>query len=227
MKCELQDREQKLDDFLLKKMTPEDSEAFEIHAFSCPECLEELRMREQMVRVMRDEDAGHKDREKSQTSLWAKRAASEASQARHRQTRWIYYVAAAAVIMVGVFLLNRSIDTERIDSSRFEVSPYLESIVTQTFQSSDVSITNVSPRLGANISSNVFKWQAQRGDQDFVGELALKILDNKENVIHSAVVQDSQYAFNNTLEPGLYYWTLEHQGQMIYLGKFFVGKPNN
>ncbi len=55
IKFEITDRDQRIDDFLLEKLSPEDADAFEIHLFGCPECFEELRLREQMVKLIKEE----------------------------------------------------------------------------------------------------------------------------------------------------------------------------
>ncbi|MCG8605960.1 zf-HC2 domain-containing protein [bacterium] len=226
MKCKLEDRERKLDDYVLGRLSSEESEALEIHAFSCPDCLEELRMREQMIGVMREKKADHGAKGKSQTAAGVRKGAPAPHPIR-RGHHWIYYAMAGAVLLVTVLFLNRPLDQSSPDSDRFVESAYLESVLTQTFQSGDISVADVSPSLGADISGDIlFQWKAQKGGEDFVGELALKILDNKENVVHSATVWGSQYAFENVLQPGLYYWTLEGQGQMIYLGKFVLGRDN-
>ena len=55
MKCELTNREWRMEDYVMGELSEKEAEAFEIHVFGCPECLQELRVREQMVDLIREE----------------------------------------------------------------------------------------------------------------------------------------------------------------------------
>ena len=55
MPCDMKNRDRRIDDFLLGKLSPNDAEVFEIHAFGCAECLDELRLREQMIALIKEE----------------------------------------------------------------------------------------------------------------------------------------------------------------------------
>jgi len=90
-----------------------------------------------------------------------------------------------------------------------------------------VTISIVSPEIGQNLKTYVlFKWAVTKGDTKFSGPFRLKIMNHKGSVIDSVEVTGGQYK-SGKLEPGLYFWTIEEKGEMLYSGKFFVNKPTN
>ncbi|RIK82040.1 hypothetical protein DCC62_00985 [candidate division KSB1 bacterium] len=48
----------------------------------------------------------------------------------------------------------------------------------------------------------------------------LIIIDNKENTILNKAIRGNEFLLNERLSPGLYYWTLQVDKEMIYAGKF-------
>ncbi|NIV13491.1 MAG: hypothetical protein GWN62_20060, partial [Aliifodinibius sp.] len=67
-----------------------------------------------------------------------------------------------------------------------------------------------------------FRWTLQAEYAENTGPLELRILDNKQKLLYTFQVSENQLAFDEKLEPGLYYWALLSENEMIYLGKFFV-----
>ncbi|MGH7595536.1 MAG: zf-HC2 domain-containing protein [bacterium] len=228
MKCEIMDRDQRIDDFLLAKLSPEDADAFEIHLFGCPECFEELRLREQMVKLIKEErvtaveDYARQRSPKPAIDL----AKSIVEFLRFKQNVWIY-AGAAAVLLIGFFItqLLRRQEAPDIYAANFVELPHLESRVGQTFRSGDFSLAVFAPKIGENFTGEIlFRWEMEKDGEKFTGPLELKILDNRENLVHAATVESRQYNFKENLAPGLYYWTLDDRGETLYVGKFFVNQ---
>lgn len=95
----------------------------------------------------------------------------------------------------------------------------------QVLRSSEFSVSIISPAIGANFAGEVdFSWEVKKDEQVFNGPIVLKILNNREITVHAATVENGRYACKEKFTPGVYYWTLEEQGEMLYLGKFFVNK---
>lgn len=224
MKCEIIDRDQRIDDFLLKKLSPEDAEAFEIHLFGCPECLGELRLREQMVKLIKEERVtASADRNKRQSASFVK---SILDFLRLQQNIWIY-AGAAAVLLIGFFILSllRRQEATNMYAANFVEAPVLESKLGQALRSSEFSFSIISPQIGENFIGKIaFRWEIKNDGEQFNGTFGLKILNNRENSVHVATVANGQYICQEKLVPGLYYWTLEENGETLYLGKFFVMK---
>ncbi len=228
MKCEITDRDQRIDDFLLAKLSSEDADAFEIHLFGCPECFEELRLRERMVKLIKEERVTAVEEYARQRSPQKPVGLikSIADFLRLQQNIWIY--AGATVVLLIGFLMTKILlkrDASEV-AANFAESPYLESIMQQTFQSSDLSVSVISPAIAENFDGQIqFRWEATKDGEPFTGSLDLKIMNNQGTPVYTANVEGGAYVLTQPLPPGLYYWTLEEQGQMLYLGKFFFQKP--
>jgi len=225
MPCEIKNRDQRIDEFLLGKLSPAEAEAFEIHAFGCAACLEELRLREQMMVLIKEE------RVTAVATHTRRRPVSLVKSIldffRLQPNVWIY-AGAAAVLLVGLALtqLLRRSETPDIDAANFAELPHLESRVGQVLRSGEFSLSVHAPKIGDNFSGDIqFRWEAKKDGEDFRGAFALKILNNHEESVYATTVENGQYILKAKLAPGLYYWTLDEHGETLYLGKFFVEKP--
>lgn len=228
MPCEIKNRDQRIDDFLLEKLSPEDAEAFEIHLFGCPECLEELRMREQMIKFIKEERvtvvADYPPQRLPKQRLGVIK--SIADFLRLQQNIWIY-AGAAAILLIGFFIipLLRRQEAPNTYAANFIETPSLESKLGETLRSSEFFLSIIAPKIGENFITEIaFRWEIKKDDQEFHGPLILKVLNNWEKTIHTATVENGRYDFKVNLVPGVYYWTLEEQDETLYLGKFFVKK---
>lgn len=229
MPCEISDRDRRIDDFLMNQLTPADAEAFEIHLFGCKECLAELRLREQMIEIVKSGPAA---------------VIAEPSPFRHSNVpkglvqaiseffsvvpnAWIYTgIAVILIVAIVSFPLLRDKETGEDYAANFAPSPRLESLAGQTQRSSDLSVRIISPQLGENLHGEVlFRWQITRDERSIALPLDLKILNNHESVIHSARTEAQEYRLREQLAPGLYYWTLEYERELLCLGTFFAKKP--
>jgi hypothetical protein len=232
MTCTSTDRDQRLDNFLMNKLSAAEAEAFEIHLFGCKECLAELRMREEISEILKKErttvigDAA----EKQAAILPAGWLGQIIDLLRMAPNAWIYAgVAATLVIALVVVPVFHADDVAENHAANFAASPRLESLVGQPLRSADFSVEIVFPRNAENfVSEDVsFRWQIKKGKEEVEVPLELKILNNQETLIHSARIAGKEYHLRESLAPGLYYWTLEYEGESLYLGKFFLSKPTH
>lgn len=232
MSCDLKNPNQKMDDFLLGKLSREEAKSFEVHTFGCPECLEELRLREQMVHLIKEErealiaDYAQQKSSKQKSSILT----SIKTFIPNLQKGWVYAGAAVAILLL-IFLTSPILfekDISEINRANFEESPWFESLLKNQVRSSGISASILSPAIGKNFKNDiVFRWNIQKNGKEFLGPFDLKIMNNKEAIIHSAEITGNQYELKEGFEPGLYYWVLEENSEMIFLGKFFVKKPDN
>lgn len=223
MKCELTDRMQMIDEYVMGKLSEKDTEAFEVHVFGCPDCLEEVRIREQMIELVKEE----------RESLIADYATKKPSRPfvikdfLRGQRAWIY-VGAAAALLLAIFLLKPMWIGEEIDPANFAPDPFFEDVMRQTYQSTGYSVVVSSPKVGENLTGDIhFEWQVFSDEKPDSRALELKILNNREIVVFSELVQDLPLRVEQKLQRGLYYWTLEDHGEMLHLGKFYVNKPSS
>lgn len=230
MPCEISDRDRRIDDFLMNQLTPADAEAFEIHLFGCKECLAELRLREQMMEILAEERVTAASIEAvRQTNVPRRGLLPFRFDFWHMlQNAWIYAGAVAIIVVFVVITRFDQKDSACLDMAAFAESPHLESALQQTYRTAKTGVKALSPAPGENFTGEiVFRWEVQGREADSNRALALKILDNQENLIHAASAENGHYPFKENLAPGLYYWTLEEQGETLYVGKFFVNKPDH
>lgn len=112
----------------------------------------------------------------------------------------------------------------------FNVNPYYEELIKENVRSSDKVLDKViSPLVGDTISTSqiFFRFKLNEGKQ-----LILTLFDNKENKKLSGELDpnmfpDYEYKLNtNNLKPGLYYWRIEDDNEIYFVGKFYFVKKN-
>jgi hypothetical protein len=99
--------------------------------------------------------------------------------------------------------------------SRYRVNPNLENMIGSRVRSGSFEV--LGPENGSVIKEPIhFSWK-----KPLLSPHTLKIVNNKNQVLYTYPVQGSGFDFNETLAPGLYYWKLENQNELLYVGKFF------
>ncbi len=100
----------------------------------------------------------------------------------------------------------------------FRVNPNLENMIGTQYRSATIQI--ISPSNNSTLSGDiVFAWKkTSQGPLPLI----LKIINNKNEVSYNYSVKGNRFVFKQRLAPGLYYWKLENQMDLLYLGKFFI-----
>lgn len=114
---------------------------------------------------------------------------------------------------------NNATDTEpQPIAGNFTPSDNLESLIGEIVRSDNLEIIspneNISVRPGEQIN---FSWSTSLEEALF-----LIIVDNEENEIQEIEIDSSNYTYIVNQEPGLYYWKLESEEDLLYVGKFKV-----
>ena len=105
---------------------------------------------------------------------------------------------------------------QELHSKSFVESPNLENLVNNESRSSEIQV--LSPLNGASVGQTIlFEWQGENK-----GPYGLKVLTNMEKVLISRSLNEHRLDLALQLSPGLYYWKLESNGELLYIGKFFV-----
>jgi hypothetical protein len=218
MKCDLKSREKQIEAFLTHTLSPEEAEAFSDHFFNCDVCYEELRLREEMQDLIRAEG----------NVLFAGALATPPKRRRRfalLPLKWKWALApaaAAAVMLVAFFIIAQNKEAgKRFSGPSFDESANLEDFIRHPAYRSSQRIRITSSANGAIVSRQArFRWQT-----DYDGPIYWKLLNNKEEVVTSATTGNNEYVLEKiTLPPGLYYWKLESDKDLLHVGKFFVNK---
>ena len=103
-----------------------------------------------------------------------------------------------------------------IKDPNFKVNPNLEYMINS--QSRNISIPIISPKNNSTFEKEIkFSWEPTKNKN-----LQIKILDNKNNVLLQYSVKKNEFLLKEQLYPGLYYWKLENQSDLLYVGKFYI-----
>lgn len=64
----------------------------------------------------------------------------------------------------------------------------------------------------------LFKWRIQDSTNNFI----LKIINNKNEIVWEKISNDNEIEFMKQMKSGLYYWKLEINDELKYIGKFYI-----
>lgn len=107
-------------------------------------------------------------------------------------------------------------DAGRMYGNSFAELPELEGLVAEVMRSS--GIDGVSPAAGRYVNQPVvFEWKSG-GDMPLI----LSVLTNKDSLVHRSRIDRLPHILKRSLPPGLYYWKLEREGELVFVGKFLV-----
>lgn len=102
-------------------------------------------------------------------------------------------------------------------AGNFTPSQHLDDLVQTQFRSGSIDVT--APTINETVSMPItFRWGGTNQP------LMLNILTNKEKKIFSIPVSTTFYVLQKQLQPGLYYWKLENEDELLFIGKFIVRK---
>lgn len=114
---------------------------------------------------------------------------------------------------------REEVDVGELYAANFEPSPFYEILVDQRVRAPLVRA--LTPSVGEEVAGDIyFSWETTHR-----GPFHLKILDNTENEVHRITTETRSYLWTADLVPGLYYWRLETDAELLYVGKFVVPLP--
>lgn len=215
-----------IDNYLFGRLTPTETEAFELHFLDCDECFRELHLRKQLHALIKEkgeslfaafieEEASRKDKNQPRPLRFP-----ETIQAlRKRKDLLLYTAGMAAVLLILIVYFVKDWNDPPLTES-FRESPYLEErIKTQNSMRSGNGFRLVAPASGATFSLQtpiLFRWDNPGNEP-----LYLKILNNEGDRLFSFPATGSELLFREELPPGVYYWKVESKDK-FRIGKFFV-----
>lgn len=106
---------------------------------------------------------------------------------------------------------------DKLLAMNFQESTYLESSIGQ-IRSEDIEI--VSPEHSFQYKKDdsiVFDWNISATENIY-----LIILNNKEKVLYNLKIDSKPYILTQKLVPGLYYWKLETDDDLLHIDKFYI-----
>lgn len=105
--------------------------------------------------------------------------------------------------------------TDDLIAANSEPSANYEDLVQTQFRSTTFEI--VSPEIGEIVQNPVtFRWK------QYEKRITIKILSNKELTLVSTTLSGDSFTTSKKFSPGLYYWKLETDNELLFVGKFLV-----
>ena len=106
-------------------------------------------------------------------------------------------------------------NSEILIADNFSESANMKDLMKIEFRSSAIQV--LSPSNGETVKQPViFKWNNNNEP------VRIKILTNKEVISTTATVTGSTFTLFKKLTAGLYYWKLETENELLFIGKFIV-----
>jgi hypothetical protein len=124
---------------------------------------------------------------------------------------------AASIDSSAPLILHVGPPPDTLYAAEFEPSPNLEDLVGGNVRSSSAEI--ISPQVGGIVPPGNIRLE-WKGGQD--GTFQIVVLSNAEKIIRSVETAHRSCILSDSLIPGLYYWKIEQQGDLLGVGKFTV-----
>jgi hypothetical protein len=94
--------------------------------------------------------------------------------------------------------------------------------------------TNLENMIGSRLRSGLFEALTPKNNSvltipiqfswknEFLTPHTLKIVNNMNDLLFQYPVKGNSFEFTGNLQPGLYYWKIESQNELLHVGKFFI-----
>lgn len=109
-------------------------------------------------------------------------------------------------------------EQDQLYAANFTPSDDYEALVGTTVRS--LTITDITPKSGSHFNRQemiTFSWVLENSDLLYV-----TILNNREEIIDRQEIKGSEFSTNKLATSGLYYWKLENDTEILYVGKIFI-----
>lgn len=251
MHCNLKNREELISRYISGDLPENEAKAFEEHFFGCELCFSQLKAADDALNIIKQEgrSAFHSEKslEKSNNFLELFSPKRIVFAAAVVTALFLVYILSGPVeknindeelkiVEKDSEEENENITQKDFEKSEekvfadlsgpaFEPNPYIEEWITDNLRSENNIDTIISPLMNDTLSGKInFKWRMI--DE---GEVFLKIITNNEEIIFSSdqmnsklnEVEVNEEIFNSS---GLYYWRLEDENEVLYIGKFYFIK---
>lgn len=221
----------KMDDYLLGRLSAEDQEKIEVHVFDCQSCFEELRLRRDLRQLLKSEG---RDLMPEYFS-----PAESVPLLQRNIGRYVTWGIAACltIVVLAKFLFNENSQPQTRqmtftqllaqlntnEDGPFAANSNLEDRLSGTYRSrSDISYT--TPDTLVYRPPQQFRWEMDDSGIDLV----FIIVNNRMNeMIRKPVAAGTgSISLDKELPPGRYYWLLESDRETLHVGRFLMVPGN-
>lgn len=226
--CNIENRELVIDNYLSGDMNNAEAEVFEGHLFHCDSCLSELRLQYSLMKFSH----ANSDTLENNLQIFLRQQSQTAAslqESNHRQ-KWLW-LAAAILGLLALILISyntsKNPQTQQF-AENFILVPHLDNRVdAQIRTQTPFALTNIFPQVNhrfPNAKAVEFHWQFAKDLQSPPSSLQLSIVNNLETSVYSTNVAQTPHHPNQSFAPGVYYWTVQHENELLLVGRFYVEK---
>lgn len=107
---------------------------------------------------------------------------------------------------------------EQLFAANFIPADDFEALIGTTFRSNNINV--LSPEPGRHFQKEeliTFSWDLKNSEF-----LYITILNNREEIVFRQEISVAKYETAKISTPGLYYWKLENEEELLYVGKFHI-----
>ena len=254
MECDLKDRDKLIAGYLTGKLSEEEARNFEEHYFQCEVCFNELRAAEEAVNLIEKEgnSAFISNPETKVSKLRIADKSTHRSWGIAVAVVSVFIIILilmiplqkkneitnkTAVIKKDTLNNKESIRknsiskefTAELSGPDFKPNPYLEEMTAENTRSGSEKLdTVISPGPGQKFYDKeiTFSWKMFKNEP-----VTLKVETNLEKEIFSRTIGHYKFPNLNTVvspgifkHSGLYYWRIEDENDVLYVGKFYFLK---
>jgi len=240
MKCHLKNRDAVITDYVMDELSGDEARMFEEHYFECDVCFNDLQIARDAVKLIAQDglpaQAGAvPSSQKYSSSLLEKLFSQSLSPSRRLG---IALAVAVLIFIIVLTVTNRitqhgilEVDIAELTGPAFEPDPYLEEWIGEITRSGHVLIDTVlSPRIGDIFHGEnvIFRWDMNKEEI-----VSMNIMTNIEEVVFSWTTEHADLP-NPVVtvdagvfpESGLYYWRIEDEFEVLFIGKFYFLKDS-
>ncbi|KAA3633187.1 MAG: hypothetical protein DWQ02_13545 [Bacteroidetes bacterium] len=109
-------------------------------------------------------------------------------------------------------------EQDQLYAANFSPSDDYEALIGTTVRSA--AVTDIAPKAGSHFNRQeiiTFSWDLEKSDLFYV-----TILNNREEIIIRQEINGSEFSTSKLTTPGLYYWKLENDAEILYVGKILI-----
>ena len=136
----------------------------------------------------------------------------------YRKNMWKSAMLTSVLVLTFAVLIFQKQGASTNDTV-FSPDPMYEYYIGSQYRSDAGQLTVVSPQVGmiTNGEKVEFRWEYDNAEN-----LQLTVLNNRQEMVVSTKGNNQRFMLTSTLSNGLYYWKLESETDLLYVGKFIV-----
>jgi len=234
LECNLTERDRLVAGYVTEELSEKEMRDFEAHYFECSVCAEAVRLAAAAVHIIKEDGPrALADPNVSAARTGTKLAAvfGRSPRPASGNRRYVFPAIAAAAFAVLILMIifprnDRQLHEEKaVLAANFTPSPYFENLARQAVRGGQ-PFKQFSPVNGANLNAEIqLGWKPGEPSAQ-TARYEVVIYNNKRDEILRTSVTGMHVTIGRKLpQPGIYYWVLLTEDELLHVGWFYYRKP--